>query len=166
MTYDLTQNLHTSVIWQDIRRTYLTYSSQTAVLTSLSTPEHSLVSLQIDAKTKASTDFPFDWMIFPYTKSGWDSFRSCMTGAPLSKFFKQGDIKNAAITEYFLEWRILYTKSKFQQKPNIHPWLTLNDVQIYLTAITTRERPRKWASGSCQLQNPITGSRELWKVSN
>lgn len=44
------------------------------VLPPLGTSDHSLISVQIDAKLKVSPDVPFHGMIFHYAKVDWDSF--------------------------------------------------------------------------------------------
>lgn len=66
-------------------------------LTPLDTSDHSLVSVKVDAKLKASPDRPFHRMIFQYMKAGWDSFSSYMLDTPITDFFKHTAPKTVAL---------------------------------------------------------------------
>lgn len=60
-----------------------------------STSDHSLDSVQIDAKPKPSTDLPFDRTIFRKMEADWGCIRSYMAEDPLSTLFNHAASKTA-----------------------------------------------------------------------
>lgn len=107
------------------------------VLPPLGTSDHSLITVQIDAKPKAYPDVPFHRTIFRYAKADRDSFGSYMMKASLSIFFKHAASKTLSLVWSFLEWIVLYSNKNFSKNQIVHPGSSRNTLQSYINETTT-----------------------------
>ena len=92
----------------------------------LGSSDHSVVSVKVLSKCKASSDVPFHRSVFRYAKADWDGFRSFLADIPLNSIFKRGPSR---IAKELSDWitvgmECFIPSKKYQQRPNSQPWFT------------------------------------------